>query len=581
MLAIAWVARVAPVANAESAYVSAHACPFCAAINATFAQQIEKHQITVIAKLIELPPKVDEDSFEFPKGQFEIVQVIKGGEFVSPGMKFRTQLVGVYKLDEQFLIMGVEPPDVLWSTPMKTSDRINEYLLNSQKLPPAGGKRLTFFQDYFEDEESILAFDAYDEFAIAPYEDVLAMKDQIKREKLVEWIRDPEIRIDRRRLYFTMLGVCGTEKEIEMLEEFIRSGDPQQQAGLDALVSAYLTLKGESGVSLIEDTFLKGQDLESKFVETNAVISALRFHGTEVEIIPRKRISQAVRLVLKYPNCADIVIPDLARWEDWSVMDRLVEIFKTCGDDSYVRVPIANYLQVCPLPEAKEHLKELEKIDPEAVRRATFFLGGFMGDGLPDDDDDESDNESKEKSSDEAESTDSAMSPADGEMDPQSVRSANRGQYVSSSIFKDPLTFVATGTAFLTSAGSDGSDGLAQAWGDEPKEENSDSANSASDSQNPPEPDTSELFGGGIVLKIPHEIPLEPGKTEVRSFISNRAGSSIVPIDTASIQESAPVAMVTGNDVTWLIIFVPIAFSLAIFILIWSVVNGWFERLIY
>ena len=32
--------------------------------------------------------------------------------------------------------------------------------------------------------------------------------------------------------------------------------------------------------------------------------------------------------MLDRPQLADLVIPDLARWEDWSVMDRLVELFK-------------------------------------------------------------------------------------------------------------------------------------------------------------------------------------------------------------------------------------------------------------
>jgi hypothetical protein len=72
---------------------------------------------------------------------------------------------------------------------------------------------------------------------------------------------------------------------------------------------------------------------------------------------------------------ADLVIPDLARWEDWSVMDRLVELFKTSDDESnWVRVPVVNYLRACPLPEAKTKLDELAKLDPETVKRANSFF---------------------------------------------------------------------------------------------------------------------------------------------------------------------------------------------------------------
>ncbi|MCE9525185.1 MAG: hypothetical protein K8R36_03930 [Planctomycetales bacterium] len=35
---------------------------------------------------------------------------------------------------------------------------------------------------------------------------------------------------------------------------------------------------------------------------------------------------------------------------------------------------MVNYLRVCPLPKAKELLKECEKIDPQAVKRANTFF---------------------------------------------------------------------------------------------------------------------------------------------------------------------------------------------------------------
>ena len=72
------------------------------------------------------------------------------------------------------------------------------------------------------------------------------------------------------------------------------------------------------------------------------------------------------------------MIPDLAKWEDWDVMDTLFDLYKNANDkNSWVRVPVVNYLRACPLPKAKELIKECEKIDPAAVKRAnTFFPGG-------------------------------------------------------------------------------------------------------------------------------------------------------------------------------------------------------------
>jgi hypothetical protein len=102
---------------------------------------------------------------------------------------------------------------------------------------------------------------------------------------------------------------------------------------------------------------------------------ALRFHGTDGGVIERPRVIESMRWMLERPEFADLVIPDLARWEDWSQIDRLVRLFKEADEEtSWVRVPVVNYLRACPLPEAKERLVELEQIDPKAVKRAATFF---------------------------------------------------------------------------------------------------------------------------------------------------------------------------------------------------------------
>jgi hypothetical protein len=83
--------------------------------------------------------------------------------------------------------------------------------------------------------------------------------------------------------------------------------------------------------------------------------------------------------MLDRPQLADLVIPDLARWQDWSAMDRLVQLFKEADEQSsWVRVPVIKYLKECPLPEAKQHIEELAKIDPKVVQQANslFPLAG-------------------------------------------------------------------------------------------------------------------------------------------------------------------------------------------------------------
>ena len=195
----------------------------------------------------------------------------------------------------------------------------------------------------------------------------------MNHEQIVAWIKNPEIPASRRRLYLVMLGVCGGEKDLPMLEEFMKSSDRKAKSGLDALIACYLTLKGEAGLPLVEELFLANK--KADYADTYAAIMAIRFHGTEGGVIEQKRLVASLHHMLERPELADLVIPDLARWEDWDVMDKLFELYKTADEkNSWVRVPVVNYLRACPLPKAKELLKECEKIDPAAVKRANTFF---------------------------------------------------------------------------------------------------------------------------------------------------------------------------------------------------------------
>ena len=285
-----------------------------------------------------------------------------------------------------------------------------------------------------------------------------------------------------------------------MLEGFIKSGDRKQQAGLDALIACYLKLKGKDGLPLIVDKFLKDEQVE--YVDTLSAVSALRFHGTEVDFIPRKEIVAAVRTLLDRPKIADMIIPDLARWEDWSVMERLVKMFKDSNEDtSWLRVPIASYLRSCPRPEAKTYIEELKKIDPDSIKRADFFL-------------DFNDETEEDESEDAGDGTPLAESTKSSEMN-----------IVDEAYVAHRLPMV-----------------------DDSKD--------------------------STIANIPP-----------RDAVSESTGvddSNRVAVAAESVPALTPVAQSNVDPVSfWQLILIPFAFSMGILILLWSVISGWFDRLIY
>ena len=363
---------------------SAAACPFCRPVNTTFTEDINAADVAALATLINRPERPDSSNGEIPaadiidsyKATFRITRIYKGEEHAKVGQEVIAIYTGDASVGATCLIRGVQPEDLQWAPPIALSEQARQYVEKVLTLPKDGPERLSFFEDYLEHEDTTLRNDAFDEFARADYATLRSIKDHIDHDRLMSWIENPAVTPTNRRLYLSMLGVCGREDDRKKLEQMLASGDKDQLKGLDALIACYLILSGPDGLPLIEDQFLRGGVFwDPEYVETYAAIMALRFHGQESVTIPKDRLLAAMHIMLDRPELADLVIPDLARWEDWGAMDRLVQMFKESDKkSSWVRVPIVNYLRACPLQEAKDHLTELAKIDPDAIRRASTFF---------------------------------------------------------------------------------------------------------------------------------------------------------------------------------------------------------------
>jgi hypothetical protein len=412
--------------------VAAWACPFCSVESQTLSEETEAADAVVLAKLIQEAPtdqvEILSDDPDSGTATFEIVEVLRGPEKLADEKQLKAVYFGEADREREFLIMGLGVENVDWTTPLPLSPAAVEYVRQLPGVPSSGADRLAFFQEYLEHPDPLLGQDSYDEFARAPYADVQALGPRMHHDRLVKWIQDLEISPSRRRLYLTMLGVCGSDKDLPLLRSMIVSDfdamEPQlkrlvsngmavggpiglpalleaveqderrKKLGLDALVACYLTLGGPDGLDLIDERFLK--DPAAEYTYIYSTIMALRFHGDEeTSIVPRERLLASMRLLLDNPDFADQVILDLSRWDDWSIMDRLVEMFKTADESGYVRQPIVTYLTVASEqpgevgPRASAALAELERLDPKTVEQARSLMAfGALGRARASGDDD-------------------------------------------------------------------------------------------------------------------------------------------------------------------------------------------------
>ena len=340
----------------------------------TLGEELKASDVAVIATLVERPATADPAAGGTPeKSKFKITKVLKGEKLLANKPTIDMLYFGTQEPGATFLIFGVDPKEPAWGTPNELSAEGLKYIEKVAELSETPAERLAFFQEYFENPDQLLSGDAFNEFAKAPYSDVVQLKDKMHRDKLIEWIKDDKVPPSRRRLYLTMLGMCGTQDDVPMIETMIKTDDRQVRSALDAMIGCYLNLRGADGLALIEDQFLKND--KSEYVDTYSAIVALRVLGQETDVIPKEKLVGSLRHMLDRPQLADLVIPDLARWQDWGSMDKLVDLFKNANDESsWVRVPVVQFLRACPEPKAKEYIDELAKIDPDAVKRATNYL---------------------------------------------------------------------------------------------------------------------------------------------------------------------------------------------------------------
>lgn len=274
-----------------------------------------------------------------------------------------------------------------WDAPLEVTETAYHYITQAPSPETDGPERLKYFLRFFEFPDPLIADDAYAEFAKAPYKDVAAIRGSMSREKVRKWLTSPDTPQTRIGLYGLMLGLCGTTDDLPLLEKIITDETEAFRLGIDGVISGYLMLAGDKGLDLIDQTKLKNS--KAPFNETWSAMQALRILCTYGDgAVSKNRLRRSMHLLLERPDLAEIVIADLARWKDWSIQDRLLELYGTGEfDDRRIKLAIIRYMLAATkdLPKevgarAPEHvakgrkvLQALEETDPKLYRQAVQF----------------------------------------------------------------------------------------------------------------------------------------------------------------------------------------------------------------
>ncbi|WP_397571457.1 hypothetical protein [Schlesneria sp. T3-172] len=385
----------------------AMSCPFCAAPSLTLSEQVAQADAVVLAKWTGGRPANLSDAGTTELEVIEVVHQAEGGK-LAPGSPISLIRYRTAKPGDQFMLFGTKVDSAIeWGSPLEVSKVAYEYMRNSPKPTVAAGERLKYFLKYLESEDKMIGDDAFGEFANAAYADVAKLSDEFPREKLRKWLTSKDVSPGRLGLYGMMLGLCGNDEDVKLMQSRILEPTDDFRLGIDGIMGGYLLLTGEKGLDLIEKEKLI--NMSAPFSETYAAIQAIRFMWQYGDgKISIERLRQATRLLLDRPELADLVIADLSRMKDWSVQDKLMVIYddetsfpsvkraivrymlsstkdlgeaktETADSNAGASEPSSEKTTVAELPahviKGQKCLEELEKKDPKTVNEAKrFFL---------------------------------------------------------------------------------------------------------------------------------------------------------------------------------------------------------------
>ncbi len=362
------------------------ACPFCTAPSLTLSEQLEQSDATVLVQWVEgKEPENDDPGTTV----YEVREVISSSqEDIKAGDRITLARYRSGQKGDLFLLTGTRDTVIDWGSPLEMTEAGYQYVVQSPSYDTPTSKRLEYFMRFLEHADQMIANDAYSEFANAPYEDITPVADMLPREKVSEWVRSNDTTPIRLGLYGLLLGLCGDDRDVVIMEKKISENGDDFRLGIDGIISGYLLLTGAEGLDLIDESKLANKDVP--FSETYSAMQALRFMWTYAEgRIEKKRLRQSMRILLDRPDLAELVIADLARWKDWSVRDHLMELYHSEEYDvPAVKRAIVRYLLVCKKDKPKdeeadtpehvvaagEYLAQLRKQDPKTVKEAERFF---------------------------------------------------------------------------------------------------------------------------------------------------------------------------------------------------------------
>lgn len=324
-----------------------YACPFCQPTK-TLGQELSDQAAVAVAVLAGGEPATEDE----PGTSVYVVKSVLKSHENQPRVDSEITLEGSSSQPKGSLFLmfgarvGTKNPKVVWSTKLEVSGERLSYITKLPSSEQPTRKRLLHFRDFLEHADITIANDAYAEFANARFEDIIEIADELPRDKIRLWLFDPKTPAIRLGLYGLLLGIVGTADDAKTMESHITKPTSEMRLGIDGMMAGYLWLNRTEALKQISGSHLDSEKPEHP--ETYAALQAIRFMWQYGEgKIPPNELQAAVRRLLDREQYAELAIVDLARWKDWSLLDRMCDLAGDSKAELRVREVAIRFVIAC------------------------------------------------------------------------------------------------------------------------------------------------------------------------------------------------------------------------------------------
>lgn len=423
--------KTAAVWVAIAAFSTCLACPFCLAPSQTWAEMFAEADCVVWCRLI----STDHGSSEKqPSSELEVLNVAKGRSIASAKQTITVPMPIFAEVGSTVLLKGslqdisiagmsdtfatdsdgktietaavkqqdsVDHPVIVPASATKTATKTVssasktlvwdfaepvtrqafEYITSVPDFEQPATDRLLFFLKHLEHKDDLIAADAWGEFANSRYEDIVAIKGHLPADKLKQWIVDSDLSPERPGMYGMLLGLCGRQQDVPFLLDQIGPGAQSNvRFGVEGLMGGLLVLSKNEGLEFLIRSRLSNPNATTS--EVFNAMSAVKYAWEyESELFDKETLRASLRPLLKREEFQEIIVTDLARWEDWSVISELGELLKTTDQPGVIRSAIGYCWQAQKTASATDEQKrkaasllaQIKDSHPAQYRRQLMF----------------------------------------------------------------------------------------------------------------------------------------------------------------------------------------------------------------